>query len=95
MKTTVQLLEEARQNLPKEGHPASFYRIAKVMGITDQSLYHLRKYARVMTDEQALKIMHLLPYPPEVVLLWLHMEREKNPDVLKVLERAELRLSAA
>ncbi len=94
MKTTAQLLDEARSNLAKSGKTPSYYRLAREIGITDQRMNTHAKRGLVWSDELALKTSPFLNYPAEVLLLWARMEREKNPEVMAVLERMEQRLSA-
>lgn len=94
MLTTEQIIDRAVQNLPKHGHSASYYRLAKLIGITDVRMSQYRHGRVLLNDELALKISPFLELPPEIIFLWLRMEREKNPDVLAVLERMEQRLSA-
>lgn len=95
MQTTAELIDRARKNLPKHGLAGSYYRLAKIAGVPDDRFAHYRKGRTVWPDEIALKIQPYLDYPPELILLWAHMERQKNPEVIKVLKRMEKLLSAA
>lgn len=94
MKSTTELLEEAVQNLPGKGLKPTYYRLGIETGISDQLMYKYRHKEIALSDESALKISPFLNYPPEIILLWARMEREKNPDLLQVWQRMEARLSA-
>lgn len=95
MRTCAELVEEARLNLEKFQKKPTFYRLAAETGCHSSLIKHWREGRVVWTDENALKFKELLPYPPEVLLLWAHMEREKSPEVLAVLSSLEKRVSTA
>ncbi len=95
MKTTAELCEEARLNLAKKGLKPTPYRLAEETGVSHTLLCSYRSGETVWGNENALKFKDLLPYPPEIILLWAQMEREKSPIVLAVLEATEKRLIAA
>lgn len=92
MKSTAALLEEARISLSGKCKKPTYYRLARSIGISDQLMYKYRKCGIPWSDESALKTAAYLPYPPELVLLWARMEREKNPEILAILEKTEKRL---
>lgn len=84
MRTTAELCEIARLKLAEKGLTPTPYRLAIETGVSHSMLSHYRTGKHTWSDENALKFCDLLPYPPEIVLLWARMEREKNPMVMAV-----------
>ena len=57
---------------------ASDYRIAKLLGIQPQTVYHWKAGRSTMSDEVGVKAAEMLGLDPGKVLIDLHIERVKG-----------------
>ncbi len=65
----------------------SDYALAKVLGVTKQTVSRYRAGIGQFDDAVALRVAHLLNVEPGIVLIDMHAERTKNDDVRTVWEQ--------
>lgn len=72
-----QLLDAARSasSLPSD------YRLSRVLGIADNTLYNYRHAGRVPTDDVVLRLANLAKLPAPYVLNCMAAERSKEPEL--------------
>lgn len=73
-RTARQLLELLRANLGG----VSDYRLAKVLGMSQQALSYLMVRDASLSDENALTLAELLELPPSYVIICMHLQRAKD-----------------
>lgn len=75
--TTIGLAEACKSMIGKESH----YALAKLLGVSNQTIANWYKRGQVMEDATGIKVAELLNTDTETVLIWLHVERiEKRGD---------------
>lgn len=82
MKTTKQLLAEVRAKIKAAGVNPSKYRIAKEVGVSEETITNWDS-GRTMDDESAAKVADYLGYKRREVLVWMACERAKSPAARK------------
>lgn len=70
----------------EKGIPSD-YALAKVLGVTKQTVSRYRLGITQFDDSVALRVAELLDIEPGIVLIDMHAERTKNDDVRSVWER--------
>lgn len=93
MKTTAQLVDEARQNLSRFDKDTSFYRLARELDITDQRMYRFTHGLEKLPDEILIKTKRYLPYRLEQMIVWNRIERAKSAEVVAALQALDKELS--
>ncbi|OLO11412.1 hypothetical protein BTW10_10005 [Chromohalobacter japonicus] len=72
--TTIDLLERL-----KAAHGgASYYKIAQILGVKSQTVYHWKNGHGTMSDEAGIKVAEALGLDPVKVVVDLHIEREEG-----------------
>jgi len=84
---TVEYLQQAKKALNIE----SDYALAKALGVTRGAVSSLMVGRTCMSDETACKVAAIIGKHAGIVMLDMHREREKNPEVravwLSVMEK--------
>jgi transcriptional regulator with XRE-family HTH domain len=83
MKTTRELLEAARLLC----EPPTYYRLAKVLGVSRQAMTKYRQGAGTFEDAVALRVAELLGLDAGYLLACMSAERESRPAVRQVWEK--------
>ncbi|BEV15583.1 helix-turn-helix domain-containing protein [Herbaspirillum sp. DW155] len=73
----------------------SDYALAKVLGVTRGSVSNLQAGKSAMCDETAVRVAEILGMPSGQVLIDMHMERSKAPEVRAAWQSVMQRLSAS
>lgn len=74
---TVEYLESVKRKLDLP----SDYALAKVLGVTRSNISNLQTGRSAMCDESAVKVAEILGMPSGRVLIDMHLERSKAPEV--------------
>lgn len=78
MKTSKDLLREARDSLPKHDLKPSYYRLAIFLDVPESRMTSYRTGKAVIPDDLAVKLKKLLPYTLPQIMFWLAAERAKS-----------------
>ena len=91
MTTTLQFLDavKARHSIESD------YKLAKLMGVGQQTISNYRNRKSTMDDSMVLKVANLLEEDPGIVLAAVHAERAKRPEEKAAWLSMFNRLSAA
>lgn len=78
---------------------ASDYRIAKILGIKQQTISNWKSGRSTMSDEVGIRAAELLGLDPDLVLVDLHIEREQgnvaSPVWQSIRDRLEMAVAPA
>lgn len=77
---TVEYLQQAKKALKIE----SDYALAKALGITRSAISAYVQGRTTMSDDTAVKVANVLGKHPAIVMIDMHREREKNPELRAV-----------
>ena len=86
LRTTVELLELLRKYQVYKGFSGTDYRIAKVLGVTPQTVGKYFQHGVIISDETAMNLAAELNLPPSYVLLCAWHERNKNQETKDVIK---------
>jgi hypothetical protein len=87
MHTTKQFVAMLQEQIAAEMHlpePASYYRVAATLEISETAVLRWKDGKGTMSDAVALKVANRLQMSEAYVMACIRAEREKDPDVLKV-----------
>lgn len=90
-RTTVEFLDaiKARHNIPSD------YKLAKFIGVAQQTVSNYRVKGIGFDDELAIRVAELLEIDPGYVLACIHAERTKRPQVRDAWEKVARGLAAS
>ena len=77
MKTTKDFLYEVRAKIVREGYPSTKYRVAKVLGVSEQTIGNWDA-GKTMDDASAARVADYLGYDSGYVRLCMAWERAPN-----------------
>lgn len=72
--------------LKDKNNDCSDYRLAKILGITQQGMSGLMLGKSVMSDETALKVAKELEVPPLLLVMSAIRERTKSQEIIDILD---------
>jgi hypothetical protein len=90
MKTTADFLDELQRKLGVE----SDYALGKLMGMQRQHVSHYRTLKTTFDDEKCIKIAEILGADAAEIILAMHYQRAKQPEVKAVWERMAMNIGA-
>lgn len=84
--TPIELLELLRKDQKNKGLPTTDYRLAKILGITQQGIMHTLYHNGSLSDENAIKLADELKLPRSYVVACMSRHRANNPELKDMWE---------